>query len=244
MGLSLGSRPAVHGNSVHDPVFDPDFADPSVLRDVDGQWYAFATEGKQVQAACAPSAAEPWMRLAGHESPPHPGALANGPAHLGPRPGSGPGAPLRRHRKASSALGPYAPADTHFTFDIAAGGAIDTSGFRDGDWRYVVYKVDGNGLGSGGAYGNEGPPTHPTPNMLQELEAADGATPLGAPALILDNDDSFDGPLVEGPSLLRIRAGLYVLFFSSGCFRDAGYRANHAAAADAWVPFMSLIFGA
>ncbi|RYP47721.1 hypothetical protein DL768_006257 [Monosporascus sp. mg162] len=52
--------PAVHGSPVRDPVLDADSADPSVLGDVDGQWYVFATEsnGMQVQAACT--------RLAGY----------------------------------------------------------------------------------------------------------------------------------------------------------------------------------
>ncbi|RYP70647.1 hypothetical protein DL769_004893 [Monosporascus sp. CRB-8-3] len=195
-------RLAVHGRSVHDPVFDADSADSSVIRDVDGQWYAFATEdnGKQVQAAYAPSAAGPRAHLAGHDPLPTPAPCATGRLTWAPD--------VHRLDNGSYLMQYNAPADNPLA------------------------------LGNGGACGNEDPPTHPTPIMLQEVDAADAATPGGGglAAVILDQDDGVDGPLVEEPSLLGTRARLYVLFFSSGRFRDAGYRTNYATATDARGP--------
>lgn len=39
---------------------------------------------------------------------------------------------------------------------LSQGGAIDASGYDDNGQRYVVYKVDGNSIGHGGACGNDG----------------------------------------------------------------------------------------
>jgi beta-xylosidase len=104
------------------------------------------------------------------------------------------------------------------------GGAIDPSGFQDADGtRYVVYKIDGNNIGHGGSCNNGVAPIVPTPIMLQQVES-DGITLVGGAQEILTNGE-YDGPLVEAPSLSRISdpssAGgqLYILFFSSNCFR-------------------------
>lgn len=54
-------------------------------------------------------------------------------------------------------LGPYTPIGSEPLFcDLSIGGAIDAAGFKDGNQRYVVYKVDGNSLGNGGACMNTG----------------------------------------------------------------------------------------
>lgn len=54
-------------------------------------------------------------------------------------------------------LGPYTPVDDDALFcDLTVGGAIDAAGFNDNGQRYVVYKVDGNSLGNGGACMNTG----------------------------------------------------------------------------------------
>lgn len=57
-----------------------------------------------------------------------------------------------------SVIGPYTPAGNDPLFcDLSIGGAIDAAGFRDDSGqRYVVYKVDGNSLGNGGACMNTG----------------------------------------------------------------------------------------
>lgn len=53
--------------------------------------------------------------------------------------------------------GPYtATASTALICPLSQGGAIDASGYDDNGKRYIVYKVDGNSIGHGGACGNDG----------------------------------------------------------------------------------------
>ena len=114
------------------------------------------------------------------------------------------------------------------------GGAIDAAGFADSDGSlYVVYKVDGNSLGGGGICGN-GDLSHPTPIMLQAVEA-DGVTPTGDPTEIL-NRDAADGPLVEAPDLILVD-GTYYLFFSSNCFNGPDYDTSYATASAVGGPY-------
>lgn len=112
----------------------------------------------------------------------------------------------------------------------AKGGAIDIAGFadeRNGGKRWVVYKVDGNAIGHGGACGNTVKPIVPTPILLQQV-AQDGHTLIGSPKQILTNIAS-DGPYVEAPVLTYMN-GKYVLFFSSQCYQTNGYDVQYAIA--------------
>lgn len=116
------------------------------------------------------------------------------------------------------------------------GGAIDPAGFIDTDGTiYVVYKIDGNSIGHGGNCNNGNAPLVPTPIMMQPMEA-DGVTPRGSPTQILDRGDA-DGPLVEAPSLVRSREGVYVLFFSSNCFDGPYYDTSYATASSVMGPY-------
>jgi beta-xylosidase len=116
------------------------------------------------------------------------------------------------------------------------GGAIDAAGFKDADGtRYVVYKVDGNSVGSGGVCNNSNPPQRATPIMLVPVQA-DGITPTGPPVQILDRD-SRDGPLVEAPNLVRTPDGQYALFFSSNCYTTSGYDVTWAVAPSIMGPY-------
>ena len=125
--------------------------------------------------------------------------------------------------------GPYMPQDTPLACPLSVGGAIDPSGFIDSDGtNYIVYKVDGNSIGHGGACNNGIEPMVPTPILLQKLHT-DGVSPLGPPIQILDRDTT-DGPLVEAPNLIRTRNGSYFLFFSSNCYTTPNYNVNYAVA--------------
>lgn len=124
--------------------------------------------------------------------------------------------------------GPYdSVSDTPFSCPTNEGGAIDASGFRDADGkRYVTYKIDGNALGGGGLCNNDVLPQKDTWIMLQEVEQ-DGYTLVGAAREIL-NRDARDGPLIEGPSLVRMPGTVYVLHFSSQCYTTEYYSSSYA----------------
>lgn len=121
--------------------------------------------------------------------------------------------------------------------------------------RYLLYKIDGNALGSGGSCGNGVAPFRSTPIMLQEVSLADGVTLVGDPVQLLDRDDELDGPLVEAPELMVVHERdpgknnntenngdgdgdgdegaskpYYVLFYSNHCWDGPGYSVNYAVA--------------
>ena len=106
-------------------------------------------------------------------------------------------------------------------------GAIDPAGYQNRDGtRWIVYKIDGNAIGHGGECGNTKKPIIPTPIMLQQVNARDGRTKIGAPIEILRNIPS-DGPYVEAPSLSFLD-GKYILFFSPQCFVSPKYKVEYA----------------
>ncbi|KAJ9143727.1 Glycosyl hydrolase family 43 protein [Pleurostoma richardsiae] len=242
--FALDSRAATKS-----PLLSQSFPDPSIMRDTDGTWYAFATagNGKNAQTAKAPAPGGPWTYL-DEDVLPDPGSWTDGKNTWAPDVRrttggtyvmyySGELANNTAHHcvgvaTAKSIVGPYQPHDEPLVCHIDAGGAIDPSGFVDAATgkRYVVYKIDGNSIGHGGSCGNTKAPIVPTPIMLLEL-AADGTTPVGQPVQILDRTDA-DGPLVEAPSLVRTADGKYILFFSSHCWDTQEYDVKYAVSSD------------
>lgn len=225
--LLQSSSPGAPPNKL--PILPLDFPDPSILHNSDGTWYAFATagNGKQIQAATAPSAAGPWTYLSDIDVLPDTGSWTTGQNTWAPdvrrvgagryvmyysgqrRPvlDDGSGVVVARHyclgvAVAASPLGPYVPAEEPWACAEEEGGIIDPSGFLDPvtGRRYVVYKIDGNSIGYGGSCGNGVLPLVPTPIMLQEVDAMDGVGKVGEAVEILDRGE-MDGPLVEAPSL-------------------------------------------
>ena len=126
-------------------------------------------------------------------------------------------------------LGPYTALDTPLACPLTRGGAIDVSGFQDPDTaqRYILYKVDGNSIGHGGVCFNTVAPIVPTPILLQAV-GDDGVSLHGKAVQLLDNAGVSDGGIVEAPSLVRSAAGLYVLFFSRGCYSTPKYTVGYA----------------
>lgn len=137
-------------------------------------------------------------------------------------------------------LGPYEPLDKPITCPNphVLGGAIDPAGFLDPSTgrRYILWKVDGNSLGHGGACGNDIAPIMPTPIMLQEVDSDDGITFIGEAVQILDRD-ALDGPLIEAPAMHRSSEGIYFLFFSSNCFTTPMYDTSYATATHILGPY-------
>ncbi|KAI1100156.1 glycoside hydrolase family 43 protein [Jackrogersella minutella] len=236
------------------PVFDQQFADPSVIEDADGTWYAFGTagNGEHVQVAVGDGLYGDWGLLNGTDALPQPASWTTGRNTWAPDVHrmadgtyvmyySGEVAANAAHHCIGTAVsnsptGPYTAAEEPFACDLAAGGSIDASGFQNTDGkRYVLYKVDGNSVGHGGSCGNTVDPIVPTPIMLQEV-GEDGVTKIGDAVQIFDRS-SADGPLVEAPSLVLTAQGLYILFFSSGCYFEPTYNVNYATSTSITGPF-------
>jgi beta-xylosidase len=130
--------------------------------------------------------------------------------------------------RSATVKGPYdSVSDTPIVCPTEEGGAIDASAFRDADGsRYMLYKIDGNALGHGGLCNNDVLPQRDTWIVLQQV-AADGITPIGEAHRILNRDD-VDGPLIEGPTLVRYPGPKYVLHFSSQCYTSEHYSGSYA----------------
>ncbi|KAI9879909.1 MAG: hypothetical protein M1830_006576 [Pleopsidium flavum] len=136
---------------------------------------------------------------------------------------------------ATDIKGPYLARSQPIACHNSQGGAVDPAGFQDSDGKlYVVYKVDGNSKGHGGACGNTVKPIQATPIMLQGLRD-DGVTPVGEAKQILDRSDA-DGPLVEAPNIVK-RDNMYYLFFSSQCTTDPNYDTSYATSKELCGPY-------
>lgn len=234
------------------PALDGDFPDPTIVQDVDGSWYAFATEhaGIHVQAARAPEPEGPWTRVEADLLPKSSSFFTGGNTWapdvrvLGKNSYvlyySGQVASDGSHHcvgvaTSTSILGPYAPRDEPLQCDLRGGGEIDPSSFRDDDGNvYVTYKVDGNSIGAGGECNNGIDPKKATPIMLQQV-ATNGIDKMGDPRPILDRVG--DEPLVEAPAIYRARDGTYILFFSAGCYTSPSYNVNYATAKSIGGPY-------
>ena len=138
---------------------------------------------------------------------------------------------------ATNILGPYEPVNEPIACPLTQGGAIDPFAFKDprSGNLYIVYKVDGNNLNTGGGPckgAGDASLFHPTPIMLQQVDPADGTTLIGEPFEILDRSAQ-DGPLVEAPSLFyQPSQGLYYLTYSSGCYSSDTYDIRFAYSID------------
>ena len=143
----------------------------------------------------------------------------------------------------STIAGPYKPLNTTIACDLAAGGAIDPDLFHDPqvDDYYLIYKVDGNSIGSGGACSNSNNPITPTPIAIQLL-SSNLTSPIGDPVYLISNavtdpgSDIIvsypDGSNVEGPSMF-FHNGTYYLIYNSGCFADGTYEVKYLVCEDA-----------
>ena len=246
--------------SVQGPLVSTQFADPAIIA-VNGISYAFATNNRGVGAdrinvqVATSTDNETWTLLDHHDALPNIGAWETGAGVWAPDvvqvddgsfvlyysdvPTWAPQHHCVGAATSKNILGPYTPSTQPFACpDVhTIGGAIDPDGFHDvaTNKRYVVYKVDGNSLGHGGACMNSVAPIVPTPLMLQEV-AADGVTHIGNPVELLDRDD-IDGPLIEAPTLHRSPEGVYFLFYSSNCFTTPKYDVSYATATNILGPY-------
>jgi beta-xylosidase len=98
---------------------------------------------------------------------------------------------------------------------VGEGGSIDPSPFVDQDGTpYLLWKSDGNCCGLR------------TYIYIQQL-AEDGLSLVGEPVRLIFNNQSWEVPLVEGPSMLRVDRKYY-LFYSANWYESDRYAIGYA----------------
>ncbi|KAI1614483.1 glycosyl hydrolase [Exophiala viscosa] len=248
-------------------VIPSNFADPCLLS-VDGMFYAFATRPNpslHVQVASAKDISD-WTLHEGYDAMPTlpKWALQEGDAAVwAPEVVQRPDGNFVLYFSAASqansrfhcvgtatspnVTGPYTPVEEPLTCPFDQGGAIDPTFIHDRrqNTSFVVYKNDGNAIGSGGACANGNWPNTPTSFQFNIVDNEDYTTrigndswnPLGNASWVLFSDES-DGPNIESPQIFyrgdamgRFAAAgddsAYHLIYNAGCFADESYRIEH-----------------
>jgi beta-xylosidase len=121
--------------------------------------------------------------------------------------------------KASAPAGPYTDnATAPLVCQVAEGGSIDPSPWRDSTGFYLYVKSDGNCC------------SLPTSIYAVPL-AADGLSTAGAPVKLLTNDaTSWEHAVIEAPTMFQ-HDGQYLLFYSGGDYADSSYAVGYATCA-------------
>jgi beta-xylosidase len=237
--------------SVTGPVIDTDFPDPSIIQ-VGSTWYAFGTQSlfdyKNIKTQLATSSDfENWDLRENYDAlrtlpswvdmeDPRiwaPDVFQNDEGDYVMYFSAAYDKQDYKHcvgaAKSSNIEGPYdSVSDTPLACPLDLGGAIDASSFQDDDGsRWMLYKDDGNSIGSGGRCGNSNRPGQADTWIVLIQMAGDGYTVTGTPNRLI-NREYADGPLIEAPALAKQDNGQYVLYFSSQCFTDANYDTSYA----------------
>lgn len=98
------------------------------------------------------------------------------------------------------------------TADSAFCGSIDPSPFVDAAGHvYLLWKSDENS-----------PACRTRPRIWSQRLSDDGLSVVGEPAPLLTTDREWEGPLIEGPSMVRDGNALF-LFYSANWFESADY---------------------
>jgi beta-xylosidase len=118
--------------------------------------------------------------------------------------------------RSKTAAGPFIDRSAKpFLCQSKQGGTIDADVFRDSDGQlYLYYKNDGNCCGD---------PVYLWGQRLSE----DGSRLLGKPSTMTDVEQSWEGNLVEAPTMWK-HDGKYFLFFSGGAFDSLSYASGYA----------------
>ncbi|BCX02993.1 MAG: endo-1,4-beta-xylanase [Candidatus Roseilinea sp.] len=237
-GLTARATPAAPtatmsaGKTYTNPVYDDDFPDPFVLR-VGGTYYAYATNVRSNNVPVLRSTdLATWDRL-GDALPVLPKWARSGagltwaPSVLPRRGRYVLYFTARDHASDRQCIG-RAVADAPegkfkddssqpFICQAQLGGSIDPSPFVDDDGSaWLLWKNDGNCCGL------------PVGLWIQRL-SDDGLSLIGGPRELLRHDRAWEGPLIEGPSMLK-HNGKYYLFYSANWYESADYAIGYAVA--------------
>ena len=238
------------------PAINRNFPDPCIAQSQSGEWFAFSTEseGINIQLASSPDF-ETWTFHDGYDAlptlpswaekqpkarvwAPDVNALPNGSGYIMYFAAVGK-THSKRHCIATATSknieGPYTPSNTPLICDLEQGGNIDPNLFHDpvNGKYFLVYKIDGNAIGHGGACGNTRTKVAATPLYQQELSPDDLTRKIGAPHYLVSNLNpagsfKFDGPNTERPSI-AFRNNTYYLLYNAQCYADLAYRVDYVS---------------
>jgi len=117
--------------------------------------------------------------------------------------------------KSQSPIGPFiAVGDSMLVCPEELGGAIDASVFFEDETPYLLWKNDGNCC------------RIQTDLFIQKL-STDGFTLAGEPQSLLTTSESWEGNLIEAPTLIK-RGDKYHLFYSANDYYSDQYAVGHA----------------
>ena len=127
---------------------------------------------------------------------------------------------------ASDILGPYTALATPLVHSNTVG-LIDATEWTEysstSALNYLVWKEDGNAI------------NQPTPIRGSQL-AADGLSLVGNATQLITNDQTWEGNLVEGPTIWN-NLGTYYLFYSGNAYYDGRYAVGVAKASSPLGPY-------
>jgi arabinan endo-1,5-alpha-L-arabinosidase len=223
-------------------VIDRDFPDPGVIG-IGSMFYAYATNsgGINIQLARSMDLAN-WERLP--DAMPQLPAWARAGYTWAPEVCQLPGSSdyrlyfVARDRASglqcigvAAATGPSGPFHSPRSLEkrplvaqVDAGGSIDPCVFVEDDGTaYLLWKNDGNAVGL------------KTWIFIQKL-APDGLSLVGSPKPLLCADLSWEGNLIEAPTLLK-QDGKYVLFYSANSYACERYAIGYAVSDSLFGPY-------
>lgn len=216
------------------PVLNQDFPDPDVL-EVDGTYYAYATNSNGINIQAAQSDDLVNWDYVGEVLPtlpawatqdfgwlwaPDVSAVAEGylmyfTAHFAIDEG---GTQCIGAATSESPTGPFVPVgDEPLICQVSQGGSIDPASFVDADGtRYILWKNDGNN-GGGQTW------------IYIQQTSEDGLTLEGEPTRLITADKTWEGVLVEAPTLWQ-HEDQYFLFYSANSYLSQDYAVGYAVA--------------
>jgi len=232
------SAPATFTN----PVLNQDFPDPDVLR-VGDKYYAYATNANAVNIQAARSDDLVHWEVLGEVLPELPAwavqsfGWAWAPEVFSPAEGQYvmyftarfaigfDGTQCIGLASSGDPAGPFTSSNREpFICQTDEGGSIDPSMFLDaGGKRYVLWKNDGNSSG------------YQVWLYIQEV-SPDGLTLQGEPRRLLTVDQTWEGIVVEAPTLWR-QDDKYYLFYSANAYNDRRYAVGYAVADTIFGPY-------
>ena len=225
------------------PVLDRDFPDPDVLK-VGDNYYAYATNGNGRNIQSAQSTDLVHWKVLGEALTKLPAWAVQSfgwtwaPEVFSPSEGQyvmyfvarfaigSDGRQCIGLAASNDPSGPFISSNPKpFICQTDQGGSIDPSEFHDTDGqRYVLWKNDGNSSG------------YPVWLYIQKV-SADGLTLEGEPQRLLTVDQTWEGTLVEAPTLW-LQDGKYYLFYSANAYNDRRYAVGYAVADDVLGPYV------